>query len=348
MIIVFTAKFKYIICMLFRKRKTAKKHLFVNVLMSALFLACIAVVIGASVFLFSHTTPVLGIILSSVLSAFFMIPAVLYLIPFFRSMHEEAETAKDLKIAQQQQEIEQFASREEAYRHKLKLLQNLTFNMETYKDVFKICFRDYQQTSTIKQREKFNEADYTNSLKKLLGQESKNYDEILSIMDCLISYQRGVDLQSIKIAKINDDTVVVSGITPEYTTAPRFEYREFFSEYRHVKLDKNGDTRHITVETDGDSARTLASKQNEYKAMFEDSFMSGHEQDSDAEEIIKRAQDFIKIILQSIYKHVEFDDAQLAQNAVPLLDYLHNETALYTKRLNAIQQENKEEDKSEQ
>ncbi|HAO30540.1 MAG TPA: hypothetical protein DCQ43_04230 [Treponema sp.] len=336
--------------MLFKRRKTAKKHPVLNVLISTFFLACIAFVIALCIFLFSKTIPVLGIVLSSVLSAFLMIPATLYLLPFFKSVNENMQTEKDLQILKQKEEIaslkseaEQFASKQEAFEHKLKLLQNLTFNMETYKDVFKICFRDYQQVSTIKQREKFNEADFTNSFKKLIGQESKNYDEVLSIMDCLISYQRGVDLQNIKIAKINDDTVVVSGITPEYTTVPKFEYKEFFSEYRHVKLDKNGDTRHITVETDEQSARELASKQNEYKASFEDSFMSGHQQDADAEEIIKRAQNFIKIILQSIYKHVEFDDAELTQDAVPLLEYLRSETKLYQNRLDAISQEEKHE-----
>lgn len=333
--------------MWFKRKKTAKKRpLVLNVLLSTFFLACIAFVIALCIFLFSRTIPVLGIVLSSVVSAFLMIPVTLYLIPFFKSVHDDIQTEKDLQILQQKEQIEtlkaeaeQFATKQEAFEHKLKLLQNLTFNMETYKDVFKICFRDYQQVSTIKQREKFNEADYTNSFKKLIGQESKNYDEVLSIMDCLISYQRGVDLQNIKIAKINDDTVVVSGITPEYTTTPQFEYKEFFSEFRHVKLDKNGDTRHITVEKDEESAQQLASKQNEYKANFEDSFISGHEQDADAEEIIKRAQDFIKIILQPIYKHVEFDDALLTQKAVPLLDYLRSETRLYNSRLEAIQQE---------
>ena len=309
-----------------------------SILSTALILACMSFVIFISCSL--RITGKFGIIFSSIMCAILAIPLTLIWVPYISHNVHTQETAKDEKIREQKKEIDELQTQNEKYKaeqksfkEKIHLLENLTFNIETYQDVFKMCFREYSQNATLKNREQFNESDYTNVIKKWLDSPSKNYDEILSVMDCCVQYQRGVDLQNIKIAKINDTTVVVTGIKPEYTTTPSFKYKDFFSEVRHVKLDKNSNIREVHIENDSEYRTILEQKKEQYKADFEDSFIKGKTVDDDAAEIIKRAQNFIRIILEPIYPNVEFDDSRIANDALPLLEYLKTETDFYKSKL---------------
>ena len=324
----------------FFKRLRKPWKIIKSVLGSLLILLCMSLVIILSCTLFSRFTSRFGIIFSSIVCAVLAIPLTLIWFPYVYQAARSTETVKDETIRKQKEEIDELQSQNEKYKteqksfkEKIHLLENLTLNMETYQDVFKMCFREYSQTSTLKNREQFNESDYTNVIKKLLDSPSKNYDEILSVMDCCVQYQRGVDLQNIKIAKVNDTTVVISGIKPEYTTEPSFKYKDFFSEVRHVKLDKNSNIRDIHVENENDYRTLLDQKKEQYKTEFEQSFINGKTIEEDADEIIKRAKDFVRIILEPIYPNVEFEDGKVAKEALPLLEYLKNETDFYKSKL---------------
>ncbi|MBP5463709.1 MAG: hypothetical protein J6Y13_00770, partial [Treponema sp.] len=296
--------------------------------------ACIIVSLWLSLGI-ARATPRLAVLVSALSAGAFSFTLALISMPLLRKLVRSDEREMQEQILEQEAELDRLRKEKEGFEEKeidfqrrIALLENLSFNMETYRDVFKVCFRDYQQEATIKRHESFNEEDEDSALGKMLGRQGKSYDEVLSVMDCTISYQRGVDLQKIKIAKVNNSTVVVSGLTGEYLTMPRFDYKDFFSEIRHVKLDKNGDIKRISVEDDEYYARELHKKQSEYKAAFEDSFLRGKDSD-DSEEITRRAEDFIRIILQPIYSHVEFDNTLPASEARPLLDFLRSETGLY-------------------
>ncbi len=293
----------------------------------------------SSLFL-SKPFPLLGILTSSILCSFCTVPLTLILRPIVKEAHQKSEDKKDALLQTQQRQLELIQEENDALKdtektleEKIRLLENLTFNMETYNDVFKLCFREYSQSGTIKNKEIVNEEDFSGTIKKLLNSPSKNYDEIVSVMDYEVKYQRGVDLQDIKIAKINKDTVVISGIKPKYTTRPVFEYKEFLNEMRHVTFNHLGELKKIRVEQDDSNKRELAQKQNEYKAIFEDSFLEGRTNEDDSGEIIKRAQNFISIILQPIYRHIEFDETPLAKKSMPLLEYLHTELSEYEQNL---------------
>lgn len=300
----------------------------------AVLTACIITTLWLSLGI-ARATPRLAVLVSAASTGALSFALALISLPLLRKLVRSDERELQEQILEQEAELDRLRKEKEGFEEKeidfqrrIALLENLSFNMETYRDVFKVCFRDYQQEATIKRRESFNEDDGDSTLGKVLGRQGKSYDEVLSVMDCTVSYQRGVDLQKIKIAKVNNSTVVVSGLTGEYLTMPRFDYRDFFSEIRHVKLDKNGDIKRISVEDDEYYERELHKKQSEYKAAFEDAFMRGKDSD-DSEEITRRAEDFIRIILQPIYSHVEFDNTLPAAESRPLLDFLRGETSLY-------------------
>ncbi len=282
----------------------------------------------------ARATPRLAVLIAAASVGCLSFTLALVALPLLKKLvrYDEREIREQIRqeeeLAQLRKDKESLEEREIDFQRRITLLENLTFNMETYRDVFKVCFRDYRQEATIKRRESFNEDDGDSTLNRMLGRQGKSYDEVLAIIDCVISYQRGVDLQKIQIAKVNNSTVVVSGLNGEYLTMPRFDYKDFFSEIRHVKLDKNGNVKHTSVEDDEYYTSELRKRQNEYKAQFEDSFLRGKDSD-DSEEIIRRAEDFIRIILQPIYAHVEFDNTLPASESKPLLDFLRGETGLY-------------------
>ncbi|MCR5761807.1 MAG: hypothetical protein K6G00_00315 [Treponema sp.] len=295
---------------------------------SGLFI-CIITTICASIELLSYRHSIAGIIISSLICSLLTVPLTIICLQLFKNTEQQDQK----NSFQAEQELNSLKKEKNDYKRKLLLLENLSFNMITYQDVLKMCFRDYRQEGIIKQREQFNEEDYSNPIKKFLEMPSKNYDEVLSIIDWLVTYQRGVDLKNIKIAKVNDDTVIISGITPEFTTQPHFEYKDFCTEIRHVKLDKNGETKQISIEN-GEKARSiLNNKTSEYKKMLEESFSKGGKPDEDAIEIRTRAQDFIRIILQPIYKNIEFEEEAVSSSSMPFLEFLTAETNSYKKLL---------------
>lgn len=298
---------------------------------------CIITIICTSIELFAYRHSVVGIVISSVLCSLLTIPITL----ICKDLFKNSNTKEQKTLLQAEQELKTLAEEKNDYKRRVLLLENLSFNMVTYQDVLKMCFRDYQQEGIIKQREQFNEEDYSNPIKKLFEMPSKNYDEVLSIIDWFVTYQRGVNLKNIKISKVNEDTVIISGITPEFTTPPRFEYKDFCTEIRHVKLDKNGETKQITIENGEKAHSVLNKKTAEYKKILEESFSKGGNTDEDAVEIKNRAQDFIRIILQPIYKNVEFEEKAISSDALPFLDFLTTETASYKKLI--TEEENKED-----
>ena len=293
---------------------------------AATLIICIIIVICACIELLAFTHPVAGIITSSLMCCTITAALTLLCIQFFKTSGRIND-----KVLPAELELKNLRKEKNDYKRKVMLLENLSFNMVTYQDVLKMCFRDYRQDGIIKQREHFNEEDYSNPIKKLLGSPSKNYDELLSVIDWFVTYQRGVDLKNIKIAKLNADTVIISGITPEFTTPPHFEYNDFCTEIRHVKLDKNGETKQIVIENTEKANAVLNEKTKEYKKILEDSFLKGGKPDEDAQEIKSRAQDFIRIILQPIYRNIEFEEAAHSSNSLPFLEFLANETQEYKK-----------------
>lgn len=325
--------------------------LVVRIIGSTVLLACIVVSLYIALVI-ARASPRLAVLLASATAGGFSFCLAIVSLPLLRKLVRSDEREMQDRIREQEElvdslrkEKESLQEREVDFQRRIDLLEKLTVNMETYRDVFKVCFRDYRQGATIKRLESLNEQDGDSKLDKVLGRQGKSFDEVLSIMDCTVSYQRGVDLQKIRIRKVDDNSVVVSGISVEYLDMPRFDYRNFFNEIRRVKLDRNGDIRHITVEAgeydgkdlcerqDGESyGKLLLERRNGYRAQFEKAFLNGKASD-DSEEITKRAEDFIRIILQPVYAHVEFDESVPvsgpASKSLPLPDFLLNETKLY-------------------
>ena len=293
----------------------------------------------------------LNIIFSSVVCSFLTVLLTLIWTPVLRKkiLAEETEREiemreKDEEIERQKNEIQVYQENEADLKTKISLLENLTFNQHTYQNVLKLCFLNAESASTIKQREILNEKD-NHGLGKVVHGATKEYDELISVINYKASYQLGIDINKLKITKTSHDTIIISGLDFEFTSAPRFEYDNFFTEYRHVKLSRDERIKEIEVLDDDASRDTIIKRQSKYKSDFEDSYLSGKNTDDETSEAMQKAKDFITLLLKPIYRHVQFEEKLVSKNALPFLDYLRQEIDEYKNRL-SVSERKKISDKS--
>ena len=272
-----------------------------------------------------------SIISSSLICSFLTILLTLIWIPVVRkkiiSEGREIERTiieKDAEIQRQKNEIQVYQENEMDLKTKISLLENLTFNQPTYQNVLKLCFLNSESTSTIKQREILNEKD-NHGLGKVVHGATKEYDELISVINYKVSYQLGIDLCKLKITQTARDTIVISGLDPDFTSTPHFDYENFFTELRHVKLSKDDRVKEIEIQDSDSSRDTIIKKQSKYKSEFEDSYLSGKNITSESAETINRAKDFITLLFKPLYRHVQFEDKLVSKNALPFMDYLNQE-----------------------
>jgi hypothetical protein len=281
----------------------------------------------------------LNILFSSIICSFLTVLLTLIWAPVLRKkiISEESEREieireKDEEIQRQRNEIQLYQENEADLKTKISLLENLTFNQRTYQNVLKLCFLNAESTSIIKQRETLREKD-NHGFGKVVHGAAKEYDELISVINCRAAYQLGIDINKLMITKTRGDTIIISGLDFEYTSQPRFEYESFFTEYRHVKLGKDDRVKEIEI-LDDDAARdTIIKMQSKYKSEFEDSYLSGKDSDGEVTEAMQKARDFITLLLKPIYRHVQFEEKLVSKNARPFMEYLRQEIAECKDRL---------------
>lgn len=273
----------------------------------------------------------LNILFSSIICSFLTVLLTLIWAPVLRKkiISEESEREieireKDEEIQRQKNEIQLYQENEIDLKTKISLLENLTFNQPTYQNVLKLCFLNSESASTIKQREILNEKD-NHGFGKVVHGATKEYDELISVINYKVSYQLGIDLCKLRITQTARDTIVISGLDPDFTSTPHFDYENFFTELRHVKLSRDDRVKEIEIQDNDSSRDTIIKKQSQYKSDFEDSYLSGKNMDSESAETIKRAKDFITLLFKPLYRHVQFEDKLISKNALPFMDYLNRE-----------------------
>jgi hypothetical protein len=149
------------------------------------------------------------------------------------------------------------------------------------------------------------------------------YDEALVIIAHDINAKFGVDLKEVKIAKINDNSVVVSGIRPKFIGANQNESKTLVKEIRRVD-NKFGVPYRVRIKDQRQDAILADIKADQYELEFQKKLSEGMEMAFMDNIIIQLAQNFIKIVLAPIYSNIVFSNVE-ASGALPLLDYLTKE-----------------------
>lgn len=285
---------------------------------------CIVCVQFVSIVFLGRVSVTLAVLCASFCSCFLMIPLTLNLSRHFKNKTLEKDFERDKELLRQESEIEKLKQEQDETLRKLMLLEATKFNMSIPKNVLKLTLKEIMRNGTIVKKEQLNPDDFhsTRGIKNLFS-SSRQYDEVLTVLNYTVSAKYGINLQNIKISKVNDSSIVVYGAIPEYTAGPDFSFEEVLGEVRHVNLHRNGREKNVTVENSIEASEAVRKKQEQYKSDFQEEFANMPSLQLD-ESLKKDAQNMIRVLLAPFYKNIEFDDRNIPQNSQPLLEYLQN------------------------
>jgi len=226
-------------------------------------------------------------------------------------MLEREKLENEVIIAKQSIEIE-------ALNTSNMLLERARLSMQSFQQIAELALTQARFTETLVRKEPITEIEKG---KGLLA--DYYYDEALVIIVHDINAKFGVDLKEVKIAKVKDNSVVVSGIRPKFIGANQNESKTLLKEIRRID-EKYGVQYRVTVK-DGRQDIILANtKADQYELEFQRKLSEGMELAFMDDAIIQLAQNFIKIVLSPIYDNITFDNIERPE-ALPIMDYLSKE-----------------------
>jgi len=198
------------------------------------------------------------------------------------------------------------------------LLERARLSMQSFQQIAELALTQARFTETLVKKEPITEI---NKGHKILA--DYYYDEALVIIAHDINAKFGVDLREVKITKINDNSVVVSGIRPKFIGANKNQSTTILKEIRRID-EKYGVQYRVTVK-DGKQDLILAdTRAAQYETEFQNKLSEGMELAFMDDIIIQLAQNFIKIVFAPIYDNITFDNIERA-GALPIMDYLAKE-----------------------
>jgi hypothetical protein len=295
-----------------------------------------------SIFKINKKSSILAIIVSTILSCIFMVPVISAfnnLIDLkvegsiidagkaeIKAQRAEVERLKaenrvrmlereklDNQITMAKQSIEI-----EALNDNIKLLENAQLSMQSFQKILELALLQTNLKQTLVKKEPITEMEKGWGLRA----EYLN-DEMLAIITHDITAKFGVDLNEVKIAKIDGNTAVVSGIRSKFIGTSKNVTNTLLKEIR-----RNNYKRGVLVSVDTRYTSDALNLADKYAAAYETEFQTklseGLELGFMDEAVIQLAQNFIKVMFAPLYKNIRFDEAQLP-DALPLMEYLQKE-----------------------
>jgi hypothetical protein len=149
------------------------------------------------------------------------------------------------------------------------------------------------------------------------------YDEIFVVIAHDINAKFGIDLKEVKISKIDEKSVVISGVRPKFIGTNKNISDKVISEIRRNNY-KYGVLYSVDRKNDKASIISAENKRMQYESEFQLKVSEGMELAFMDDAIIQLAQNFIKIVFAPLYTNITFDDIT-RPGALPLMDYLTKE-----------------------
>jgi len=160
-------------------------------------------------------------------------------------------------------------------------------------------------------------------------------NEVIVIIDHDIDAKYGINLNEIKISKIDENTAVVSGIRPKFIGASKnksdIRVQEIWR--RNYKNDVWATTDIKNDNTNKERARGYARK---YENEFQQKLSEGAEFAFMDTAVIQLSQNFIKVMLAPLYKKNIIFDNNARSNSLPIMEHLQKELANVNDRMNKL------------
>jgi hypothetical protein len=312
------------------------------VLVITVCLAGIFAVVIFSIFKIRKINSNLAIIISTIIGCFLMIPVIsafnnLVDIKVAGAMRDEDRLDAENRVKQLEKEILEKQSTIDkqsieigALNDNINLLENAQLSMQSFQSILQIALLQTNLKQTLARKEAIS------GTTKGMGLFANYYnDEVLVVMTHDIEAKFGVDLKNVKIAKLDVNAVVVSGIKPMFIGASKNLTNTVVKEIRRNNY-KNNVLDSIVVQNDSASKTRADKYAADYERDFQTKLANGLELDFMNDAVVQLAQNFIRIILAPLYREIKFDDAERS-DALPLIQYLQKELEDNQVRRNNLQ-----------
>jgi hypothetical protein len=305
-------------------------------------IACIFAIVFFSVFKIRKINQTLAIMLSTVLSCFLMIPVIsafnnLVDIKVEGSVIDEGKA----EIKAQKAEVEKLKAENkirnlererlenqvtmakqsieiEALNDNIKLLENAQISMQSFEKILEVALLKTNLKQTLIKKEQLTKQETGWGINA-----DSYYDEVLVIIAHDIEAKFGVDLNQVKVSKLTDNSVAVSGIRPKYIGSSKNIADTILKEYRRNNY-KRGVLDSVNTKYDSVSRGIVDREANKYESDFQRRLSEGLELDFMDDALIQLAQNFLKVMLAPVYKDIKFTDSEQPE-ALPLMKYLQKE-----------------------
>lgn len=157
------------------------------------------------------------------------------------------------------------------------------------------------------------------------GIKANYYDDNLLVINTYdIDAKFGIDFNNIKIKKISNQKIQVSGITPTYIGSSKNIKDSQVKEIRRYDYDSNGNIKKINVKNDSISIKEADSIENELDKEYQKSLQSMENWEYLNDAIVTLGQNFVKLIFAPVYDEIVFTDEEDAE-ALTLKEYIETE-----------------------
>ena len=230
------------------------------------------------------------------------------------SLLEKERLENQIAIAKQSIEIG-------ALSDNIKLLESAQLSMQSFEKILELALLQTNLKQTQVRKEPLNQDEFA---RRGLGLRADYYyDEILVIQTHDINAKFGIDLNRIKISKLDEDTVTVSGIYPKFIGTDRNITDTILQEIRTNNY-KNGVLSSVDTKYNAQGISQANAYADNFAREFQIRLSSGLELNFIDDAVIQLAQNFIRVMLAPLYSEIKFDDNERT-DALPIAEHLKTE-----------------------
>lgn len=141
----------------------------------------------------------------------------------------------------------------------------------------------------------------------------------------------GIDLNAIKIKKIDDNTIQIANVTPKYIGSPRNEKNQIIKEIRRKNYKKSNNIPvlvSVSIQNDKTNKSLADNIEQYYDQEYQTSLRNMENWSFLKDAIVSSGKNFLKVIFAPVYENIEFvenDVAESDESFLPMYDYFENE-----------------------
>jgi hypothetical protein len=240
---------------------------------------------------------------------------------------ENQVKALESESLENQNTIERQTIEVQTLNESIKQLESTQLSMQSFQRILELALLETNLKQTMVRKDRIGDV-------RGLGLLGYNWDEVLVIINHDITAKFGIDLKEVRVARLNENTVVVSGIRSKYIGTSRYVPETILSEMRRVDNQggilrgssvDGGAINSVRVYDDRDNIRRAAQLTDEFRTGFQRRLSDGLELGFMDDAVTQLAQNFMRVMLAPLYgNNIRFDNVQ-RPDALPIMEYLERE-----------------------